>query len=456
MRVPLKVQLVLPLVAVTIVTCAALAAYQAREAARRVDERISRQVAGVGQTLAESSFPLTANVLQQMRDLSGAEFVVVRRDRPATATLELSAAAREALAMRTDAEVFRLGEPLVLDGASYFHARLPTNRLRPDDVVHVLYPRDDYREAIAAAVGPPIALGLAAVVAATLAGWWTAVRVSRAVESVGDRLERIAAGDFASGPAPRRNDELGDLEHGVNRTASQLADYAERLRRAEQLRTLGQLSAGLAHEIRNAATGARLAVQHHQAEHAGTGAGDEPLAVANRQLQLIEEYVQRFLRLGRSAPESERRPTDLARLAAEGVELAAPYAAHLGVRLRWEEPAARATEAVLDAIPVRQAIDNLLRNGIDAAVAGPPPAEVTTGVLCRGDHVVVIVSDTGLGPAAEVAERMFEPLVTDKPDGAGLGLALARQAADQHNGTLTWRRHAGRTEFTLALPARAE
>ena len=69
----------------------------------------------------------------------------------------------------------------------------------------------------------------------------------------------------------------------------------------------------------------------------------------------------------------------------------------------------------------------------------------------RTDPDDTVVSAAALGM---LAERMFEPFVSNKPDGAGLGLALAQQAAGQHNGTLTWQRRAGRTEFTLSLAAR--
>ena len=70
----------------------------------------------------------------------------------------------------------------------------------------------------------------------------------------------------------------------------------------------------------------------------------------------------------------------------------------------------------------------------------------------RGDVVGIEVSDSGPGPPPEVAGRLFEPFVTGKPEGVGLGLAVARQVAEAHGGRITWRREPGRTCFRIELP----
>ncbi len=62
------------------------------------------------------------------------------------------------------------------------------------------------------------------------------------------------------------------------------------------------------------------------------------------------------------------------------------------------------------------------------------------------------MADSGPGPPPEVAERLFEPFVTSKPEGVGLGLAVARQVAEAHGGSLSWRRDPDRTCFRIELP----
>jgi signal transduction histidine kinase len=66
---------------------------------------------------------------------------------------------------------------------------------------------------------------------------------------------------------------------------------------------------------------------------------------------------------------------------------------------------------------------------------------------------ILEVSDSGPGPSAEVAAKLFEPFVTGKPEGVGLGLAVSRQVAEAHGGRITWRREDGVTRFRIELPA---
>src|SRR5262249_54783132 len=106
-------------------------------------------------------------------------------------------------------------------------------------------------------------------------------------------------------------------------------------------------------------------------------------------------------------------------------------------------------------VQMQQAADRTRRE--EHPPPGPAPGEArgaadpALGVLTSA--WVLEVWDTGPGPAPEVAERLFEPFVTGKPEGVGLGLAVARQVAEAHGGAVTWARDGGRTCFRVELPA---
>jgi signal transduction histidine kinase len=270
------------------------------------------------------------------------------------------------------------------------------------------------------------------------------------VQDLERRTRLIAAGDFSPMPLPRRNDELRDLSRSVNEMAEQLARLHEAVQRAERLRLLGQVGGGLAHQLRNGLTGARLAVQLHARGCAGGDA--EALEVALRELTLLEAHLKRFLDLGRDGP-LRRQPCAPADLVDEVVALLRPRCKHAGIDLRWQRPAAGAA-VVGDPGQLGQLLLNVVGNAAEAAGPGGW-VEVRMG-QAEGDGrpspLVIEVIDSGPGPPPEVAERLFEPFVTGKPEGVGLGLAVARQVAEAHGGRIAWRREAGRTVFRIELP----
>ena len=98
---------------------------------------------------------------------------------------------------------------------------------------------------------------------------------------------------------------------------------------------------------------------------------------------------------------------------------------------------------------LRAAVLNLAMNALEAA---GPGGEISLGAFPENGNAIIEVTDTGPGPPPEVAETLFEPFVTSKPEGVGLGLALAHRMAVEHGGQLAWRRVSERTSFRIALP----
>lgn len=462
MRLPLKIQIVAPLVIVTAATVAAMAAFQGVSAARRSQARIEQQLAGVARTLQETNFPLTQPVLEQMKGLSGAEFVLETPLGASFATLDLSKN-QQPLPRST---VFDAAHPLKLQtlielgGRDYFHMPLVLGGRRgvgEQPVLHILYSQDDYRRARWEAVAPSAALGAVAVAAAVFCGIWIARNVCRGVSRIGEHVERIAAGDFRPMPVPERDDELRDLASNVNVMAGRLVEYEEQVRRTEQLRTLGQLGAGLAHEIRNAVTGSRMALQIH-ADECPLGADCESLEVAARQLRLIENYVQRFLRLSKPAEHVPHEPVNLVDVVEEVAALVAPHARHMGVVLERDCPPG-AVSVMGDAESLGQVLLNLLFNAVQAVAAQREHGggrHVAVRVRCAGGRALLAVEDQGAGPSGAVGDKLFDPFVSDKADGVGLGLSVSREIVEEHGGNIEWQRVAGTTTFLVSLPLETE
>jgi len=454
MRWPLRNQIIVPMALVMLGTLAGASVLNAWLSARRVRAQIERQLRNVTQTLAEPNFVLTDAVLRKMQGLSGAEFVLIDD----AGAILASSKSMDAFSQLPHLEPtdqwsqLTLGDAIRIDDGRYFHAtvRMPRRSVPGQNgVLHILYPEQSYREAWLGAVFPPLAVGGVALVLVVVLAVVIASRVSRPMDRLRGQVEHIAEGDFRPLPLPSRNDEVLDLAKSINRMAEMLARYEDEVRANERLRTLGQLGSGMAHQMRNSVTGCRMALDLHRRECSSEGES-ESLDVAARQLALMEKYLQRFLTLGHAPPKPHTQ-VDLSQLVESVLPLVRPAARHVGVELRWARPDGPCIiEGDADAL--EQLVVNLLLNAIEAAAQADERLVTVNVCPSSGGGFATEILDSGEGPAPEIQETLFEPFVTNKADGTGLGLSVANEIAEQHGGKIRWERRDGMTCFCVEFP----
>jgi signal transduction histidine kinase len=170
----------------------------------------------------------------------------------------------------------------------------------------------------------------------------------------------------------------------------------------------------------------------------------------------MESQLQRFLRVGKEPTQLATRNVDLGDLVDELLPLVRPAANHAGVTLDCQI-AAKDLHVRGDEEALGQVILNLLLNAVEAAqqngLQRSEQRRVSVEVRATGeDGAQIVISDTGAGPAEAVAESLFEPFVSDKAEGAGLGLAVAKDVVAAHGGTIAWKRENGMTRFRVGLP----
>lgn len=453
MRWSLRNQLLWPFAGVMAVTLVLVSGVNAWLATRRAEEQIRTQLSNTGQTLQQLRFPLTESVLRQAKSLSGADLVVTDAQGKVVASSTPAVEPGQSLKAPLDAsQGTGLGNPLQIQGEEYFHRAITTlaQEGKQPLVLHVLYPERSYRESQRQAMVWPLVVGGISLAVVVLIAGSLASRLSRPISRLQKQVGRIAEGDFQPLPLPERDDELRDLAVSVNSLAQQLTTLTQVMKRSERLALLGQLSGGLAHHLRNDITGVRLAIQLHQRN---CRADDrESLEVALRQLTLSEEYLQRLLAIGQPR-DPERKACDLKEIAADLVQLHGPTFQHRKVQLQ-AELGERSIPLSADAKQLGQLLLNLLLNGIEAAGPGGW-VRIETGVREDERQAFVRLLDSGPGPPAEIEAKLFEPFATSKPEGVGLGLAVARQIARAHGGEVAFFRNSanhGATCFELQLP----
>lgn len=455
MKWPIRNQVLIPVALILLAAVAVTAFSAAFVAARRVELSTVAQLNQVIDTLGRTSFPYSENVLLQMRGLSGAEFVALdERGRIVASTLpQVDDAAIGALTHRVlesrSAEnnlATLAGHPAVaLSGERYFAATVTRSGPFSARKLLVLYPETSLRTARREATLPPLIVGSVTIVLMLVAVAWLANRLSRRIRSVQRQVADIAAGDFRTVTVTGPADEIRELIASVNTMSARLEEMQQTIARTERARLLGQLAGGLAHQLRNAVTGASLAVQIHQRRCPSIG--DDSLEHALRQLQLTEEQVKGLLSLGR-AERPAPVPCRLTALIEDVAALVGPACQHGDVRFVHDVAADDFCE-VADSQPIRTAVLNLTLNAIEAAGAG---GRVELQATADEDRIAFDVTDTGPGPPQELAAQMFDAFATGKPEGVGLGLALAKQTADEQGGRLEWERRDGVTLFRLSIP----
>ena len=200
---------------------------------------------------------------------------------------------------------------------------------------------------------------------------------------------------------------------------------------------LSRLAGSLAHEIRNPLTPIQLSAERLQMKLAGKLAESDAEVLTRstqtivNQVAALKKMVDAFSQYART-PEPTIREIDLNALTREVLTL---YEPSLGGAVRLEL-AAGLPPLLGDAAQLRQVIHNLLQNTQDA-LAGTREPRVVVASDTAGEMVRLTVTDNGCGFPETVIQRAFEPYVTTKPKGTGLGLAVVKKIVEEHGGTAT-------------------
>ncbi|MBM7118963.1 sensor histidine kinase [Archangium primigenium] len=218
----------------------------------------------------------------------------------------------------------------------------------------------------------------------------------------------------------------------------------------ETLAALGSAASLIAHEVKNSLNGLKVAT--------GMLSPLEEQALAVRtlrgQIDRLAHLATSLLHFGKP-PRVQRIPMDLPALVREVIEGLSVLPEAEEVQLDARLPEALSLDG--DPLLLATALDNLVRNAMEAAVAAKDLGqvqnpEVRVSVRREDAHAVVDVEDNAGGPPAGFEQRLFEPFVTTKPKGVGLGLSMTRRAVEQQHGQLTFTRIPGGSRFSVRLP----
>ena len=239
------------------------------------------------------------------------------------------------------------------------------------------------------------------------------------------------------------------VEEKMQQTTADLRKTEAQLIRSEKLAALGQLAAGIAHEIRNPLTSINILIHSLREKPSDEEVHREDLRVIEEEIHRINEIVDQFLRFAKPAPPLLQE-ADLVSLFEETLQLLKPQIEKQRITVQKEFNALPST--VLDREQMKQVVLNLLLNALQA-MSGGGLLRLSGQVLEDNRWIQLSVQDTGVGIPPEDMNKLFDPFFSTKEGGVGLGLSIAHRIIDQHRGKIQIESTPGQgTLFTLWLP----
>jgi signal transduction histidine kinase len=254
----------------------------------------------------------------------------------------------------------------------------------------------------------------------------------------------------------RRNDEIGDLGRNFNHMMRQLRDSQEeigllhrtQMSRAEHLATLGELAAGLAHEIRNPLAGIAGVIEIIGRDLPATSPARAVVKDVRLEIVQINRILTDLLETARPHPPQICR-SNLNTTVEHAVMLARQQVLSKPIKVELQQ-SPDLPEVEHDSDQIHQVLLNLLLNAVQAM---EDTGTVHVEIGARDGYASVVVNDSGKGIPAQNLSNIFRPFFTTKGNGTGLGLSLARRIVEEHHGHIEVSSVVGKgSKFTVLLP----
>jgi signal transduction histidine kinase len=431
-RLKIHYQIVIPFIVVSFAAILATAFISYSLLSRALEARLREQTERAARMIADSDFLLNRPVLERFKAVLDADIVGYARDGTVVGSTLAPDRRRllEAVLATPSASGARNGfalEHVEVDGRPY---RVGYQALRsPAGGTLALVTDASDIAAATSAIGRTLLLVSAAtLILSALVSQLVVKRVSRRLLELTDFTRRFGQGDRSRIPGGG-GDEIGQLAGAFGDMARQLRDSEERLLRSEKLAVTGMLAARVAHDVRNPLSSIKMQAQLLRPRVEGTPA-QESLQAILRDIDQVELVVKGLLELAR--PGELRMQTARLNDLVEDVvrQVTAPFR-HRKVAI--ETRLGDVPPLPLDADRFKQALLNLLMNGADAMPSG---GRLLVETAADGPAVRLDVCDEGSGIDPAIRPRLFDPFMTTKREGVGLGLVNTKSIVERHGGTI--------------------
>jgi signal transduction histidine kinase len=452
-RLRLHHRIVIPFALIALLAMSSTAYVALTVASRALETRVETQILNAATLISQSEFALNPAILRSVKAIAGADVVTFNDEGTVLASTLDAAKSRVVVTAIGPAaaqagpfpEVFRqidCGE-----ACEVAYRRVPS---RPGTAVAVVTARTELLAATRAVTRAILIAAFLSLVGMVVVSQAVARRVTAPLDALVGFTKDVDTGDTAR-RAPSGDDEIGGLGQAFNDMLDRLDQSQDALVRSEKLALAGLFAARVAHDIRNPLAAIKMQTQLLRARF-GSGTDRQSVAMfdsVHRDIVQVELVVRDLLELARPG-ELKREMVRLVDVIDDTLEHVASHLTYRKIHIQKDIDFSLPPIA-LDAARFKQALLNVISNAADAM---PEGGTLTVAAASAGSEVRLDVCDDGTGIDTAILPRVFDPFVSSKRDGMGLGLVNTKSVVDNHGGRIEIAPLGSRgTRVSIWLPA---
>lgn len=288
-----------------------------------------------------------------------------------------------------------------------------------------------------------VGISLMLLVAAVIVSLFWAWRITRPMELLSSAADIVGQGNFDVQVKVSSNDEIGELAGSFNKMSNELKSREQKLQQAqssliqsEKMSAFGQLSAGIAHEVKNPLTGILGIAQLAKRKMDEKDPLFEKMQVIEKETKRCKTIIEDLMKFARSE-KVDKHPVEVNSVVRDAIKIVNHQLTINRVKIR-QSLADGLPEVMAEANQLQQVFMNLMINAQQALKGREGEVSIATSCPDAG-HVDILISDTGPGIPEDVVSKIFEPFYTTKPagEGTGLGLSITYNIIKDHGGNIT-------------------
>lgn len=444
----IRLRIIIPFVILFIAVFAVTAIFSILLVSKAVEERIIDQMRNLSTFISQStSIPINEKSLEHIKKVFNAEILIKEGKVIHEATLtskEISEFENVSYKFSSTSETDVTEIILANNIYQMIYSNVIINK--SPMVLYLFFPGELISKEKTKAIMPLIIIAFAGSLLVIVLGYITAHKISKPITQLASLTKEIAHGKLdLTIETSYGASELRQLADSFNKMLEGLKKYEENLVKTEKLATMGQMALGIAHEIRNPLTSMKMTLQMLLNE---AREEKESFEVLLREIERLELAVSELFSATHSS-KLKLENVNINKVSDEILELMARQLEHLSINV--EKHYNDLPQVKVDKNKFKRAIMNLILNGAQAMPSGGK-LTISTQKINETNIVRISIKDEGKGIPIELREKVFEPFVSTKEGGVGLGLSVTRKIIEEHNGKIDFETGDSGTTFWVDLP----